>query len=71
MASFAVTFRLQSGPDYNDRYNSLMEKITSIAPDGTWGETSSFIAFSCNSTLDEVYDVLCMQSGFDPRQDTM
>ncbi|WP_210670483.1 hypothetical protein, partial [Pseudomonas chlororaphis] len=61
MTNFVVMFKLQPGPDYNDRYNSLMEKIDSIASDGAWGETLSSIIFNCSSTLDEVYDVLCMQ----------
>ncbi|MFJ2362479.1 hypothetical protein ACIPIN_01965 [Pseudomonas sp. NPDC087697] len=71
MANFIVTFRLQAGPGYQGRYDSIMEKMSELVPEGTWEETSSFVAFSSNKTLDDVHCALYLESDFDPTKDTM
>jgi len=72
VANFIVTFRLQSGEGYQRRYDSLMEKLATLTPIScTWEETSSFLAFTCDDSIEDVYQALYFESDFDPGIDTM
>ncbi|MBJ6987029.1 MULTISPECIES: hypothetical protein [unclassified Devosia] len=42
MALFAVSFKLEDGGDYQERYNALIKSIETNADGDIWGETSSF-----------------------------
>ena len=72
VANFILTFRLQSGDGYQRRYDSLMEKLATLAPSSdTWEETSSFLAFICDESIEDVHQALYFESAFDPSTDTM
>jgi len=71
MANFIVTFRLEHGTDYRERYESLMEQLATVSNGGSWDETSSFAAFTSHRSLDDVYSALYLQSRFSPSTDTM
>ncbi|CAB5622993.1 Uncharacterised protein [Pseudomonas putida] len=72
VANFIVTFRLQSGEGYQRRYESLMEKLATLTPSSnTWEETSSFVAFTCDDSIEDVRQALYFESDFDPIIDTM
>lgn len=72
MANFILTFRIKDDATYQDRYDSLLEQLYSIAPrPGVWEETSSFIAFAYDGSLDDVHSALYFQSSFSPSKDTM
>ncbi len=42
MALFAVSFKLEDGSDYKDRYAALTEAIEAASEGDVWSETSSF-----------------------------
>ncbi len=71
MANFIVTFRLEDGTDYRERYDSLMEQLAIVSNGGSWDETSSFAGFTSSKSLEEVYSALYLESRFSPSKDTM
>ncbi len=71
MANFIVTFRLENGADYHERYESLMEQLAIVSNGGSWEETSSFAAFTSSRSLEEVHSALYLESRFSPSKDTM
>lgn len=72
MANFILTFRIKSDDGYQDRYDSLLEQLYAIAPrPGVWEETSSFVAFEYDGTIEDVRQALYFQSSFSPSKDTM
>jgi hypothetical protein len=42
MSLFAVSFELEDGSDYADRYKALTEAIEALADTEVWSETTSF-----------------------------
>lgn len=67
MALFAVSFMLEDGSDYNDRYTALTKAIEAAADGDVWSETSSF--YLVNSTRnslglkDEITGAVALQDG--------
>ena len=52
MATYAISFTLESNSTYSTRYTSLMEQIRACAT--VWTETTSFALVSTNETLDQL-----------------
>lgn len=71
MANFIVTYRLQDGTGYQDRYESLMEQLAKVTHDGAWEETSSFVAFTSSKSLDEIHEMLYVKSLLSPSMDAL
>ena len=67
MALFAVSFMLEDGSDYNDRYAALAKAIEQAADGEIWSETASF--YLLNSTRnsvglkDEITSAVALQDG--------
>ena len=67
MALFAVSFMLEDGSDYSDRYAALTKAIEAAADGDVWSETSSF--YLVNSTRnslglkDEITGAVALQDG--------
>lgn len=67
MALFAVSFMLEDGSDYNDRYSALTKAIEAAADGDVWSETSSFylVTSTKNSVglKDEITASVALQDG--------
>lgn len=67
MALFAVSFMLEDGSDYNDRYSALTKAIEAAADGDVWSETSSFylVTSTKNSVglRDEITASVALQDG--------
>ncbi|MBO9590910.1 hypothetical protein [Devosia sp.] len=67
MALFAVSFMLEDGSDYNDRYAALTKAIEAAADGDVWSETSSFylVTSTRNSVglKDEITSAVALQDG--------
>ena len=67
MALFAISFLLEDGSDYNDRYAALVKAIENAADGDVWSETASF--YLVNSTKnsvnlkDEIIAAVSLQDG--------
>lgn len=67
MALFAVSFMLEDGSDYNDRYTALVKAIEAAADGDVWSETTSFfLVTSTKNSLnlkDEIISGIAVQDG--------
>lgn len=67
MALFAVSFKLEDGSDYNDRYAALTKAIEEAADGDVWSETASFylVTSTKNSVglKEEIMAAVAMQDG--------
>ena len=67
MALFAVSFMLEDGSDYNDRYAALTKAIEQAADGDVWSETSSFYLVSSTRNSvglkDEITTAVSLQDG--------
>lgn len=67
MALFAVSFMLEDGSDYNDRYAALTKAIEQAADGDVWSETSSFYLVSSTRNSaglkDEITTAVALQDG--------
>ena len=67
MALFAISFTLEDGSDYNDRYAALVKSIESAVDGDVWSETASFfLATSTKNSVnlkDEIIAGVAMQDG--------
>lgn len=53
MSVYWITFRLEQNTTYDDRYKALIDTVDKMKS-MWWGETSSFILFEAEKTIDEV-----------------
>lgn len=58
MAAYILSFEIHSNSTYASRYQSLMKRVEEIAPNRTWDETTSFVAFSSSMTLENIHHTL-------------
>lgn len=67
MALFAVSFMLEDGSDYNDRYAALTKAIEAAADGDVWSETSSFYLMTSTRNSvglkDEIAAAVALQDG--------
>lgn len=67
MALFAVSFMLEDGSDYKDRYTALTKAIEEAADGDVWSETASFYLVTSTknsaSLKDEITAAVAMQDG--------
>ncbi|MBB4219400.1 hypothetical protein [Variovorax guangxiensis] len=73
MAHFILTFRIASDKGYQERYDSFVDAVHKLAGGAgkVWDETTSFYAFSTNSTAQHVLNHLYVRSDFDSTKDMM
>lgn len=64
MSHFIVSFRIHSDSNYQQRYESLVSRISEVAGGvaNVWEETSAFYAFEANGTAQDVCDDLYYNS---------
>ena len=58
MALFAVTFRIDDGPDYAKRWQSVVDAIKKEAIGPVWDEPTSFHLFQSNQTSKQLCDAI-------------
>ena len=67
MALFAISFTLEDGSDYDDRYAALTKAIEEIADGDVWSEMPSFylVTSTKNSAgiKDEITTAVALQDG--------
>jgi hypothetical protein len=60
MAIFAISFRIKEDSTYQERYDSLVERIKKNASGSTWEETTSFFLIestkSSQTLCDDLYN---------------
>ena len=66
MGHFIITFRIKAGPDYQKRYDSLIEKIADISIGNCWDETSAFYAIEAFGTAETICDELFFTTDISP-----
>lgn len=72
MAHFLVSFRLASDSTYQERYDSVIERIDAIKTNGAvWDETSSVSIFEANGTAASVCDDLYYQTKLNANKDQL
>lgn len=71
MASFILTFRLESNDTYSQRYDSFVKKLNELVTYRHWDETSSLYIFELDSTADQVSHDLWVGSEFNSTTDIM
>lgn len=56
MAAYILSFEIHADSTYQIRYRSLVEKISELASGIVWDETTSFLSFSSNHSLQKIHD---------------
>lgn len=54
MAGFAVSFRIESEGNYNDRWASIIDAIRKESSEAPWEETTSFLIIHSDKTADAI-----------------
>lgn len=54
MGHFVVSFRVERDSSYQERYDSLCDKVKQIAANYAWDETTSFFAFAASGDVESV-----------------
>jgi hypothetical protein len=54
LAVFAVTFRLEAGPDYSTRWQSVVEAVHREAIGDVWEEPTSFFLFESRKSAHDL-----------------
>lgn len=62
MSVFMVTFRIEYDATWQDRYDSLRDRVNQIATSTVWDETTSCYVFQAVGTADGVCDDLFMKT---------
>lgn len=62
MSLFAVTFRVQDGPNYEARYASLVEAIEAAGGHAYWDEPTSFYLIESNKNSGGLKDEIVANS---------
>lgn len=52
--TYWITFRIEHDNGYDQRYDELIDSLKSHINGKYWDQTTSFIIFSSNSTVDQV-----------------
>jgi hypothetical protein len=58
MGYFVVSFRIERDSTYQERYDSLRDKVKQIASTHVWDETTSFYAFGAAGDINAVTHAL-------------
>lgn len=70
MAVHLVTFRLDNGPDYSDRWNSLVDALRALADDGiTWEETTSVFILKSPLSAADLLEKIWISSSLNKTRD--
>jgi hypothetical protein len=62
MSIFVISFRIKEDSTYQERYDSLVERIKKNATGSTWEETTSFFLIESTSSSSELCDDLYYNS---------
>jgi hypothetical protein len=71
MSHFVVSFRIDKDSTYQDRYDSLRDKVKEIATGTIWDETTSLYVFSAPGNSESVARSLYIGTKLDSSKDTL
>ncbi|MDH4871992.1 hypothetical protein [Pseudomonas sp. BN515] len=71
MGHFIITFRIKNDAGYQSRYESFTKKVSELATEGCWEETSSFYALRAKGTASSICSDLYLYTEFDSTKDKM
>lgn len=71
MAVFAVSFRLDQGPDYARRWQSVDTAVRRLSSGQPFDETTSFYVLKADISADALWTALVSGSELDMRRDAL
>jgi len=71
MSSFIVSFRIEKDSTYQDRYDSLRDRVNAITAGVVWDETTSVYIFRANGTVSTVAHDLYINTQINATKDTL
>ena len=71
MATFAISFRLDQGPDYARRWQSVDTAVRRLSSGAPFDETTSFYVLQANASADALWDAIVAGSELDMRRDAL
>lgn len=71
MAVFAISFRLDQGPDYARRWQSVDAAVRRLSARPPFSETTSFYIFEASASADSLWKALIASSEIDMRRDAL
>lgn len=71
MSVFAISFRLDQGPDYARRWESVDAAVRRLSSGPPFDETTSFYVLQANASADTLWNALVTGSELDMRRDAL